>query len=35
MTQSFTSNSMALQVGSWVFSPNHGESVRILEVETV
>jgi len=24
-----------LSVGSWVFSPNHGESVRILDVETV
>jgi hypothetical protein len=23
-----------LRVGDWVFSPNHGESVRILDVET-
>ena len=28
-------NLMILSVGSWVFSPNHGEYVRILDVETV
>jgi hypothetical protein len=28
-------NPASLPVGSWVFSPNHGESVRILDVETV
>ena len=25
----------SFRVGDWVFSPNHGESVRILDVETV
>ena len=29
------SDSTGLSVGSWVFSPTHGESVRILDVETV
>jgi hypothetical protein len=24
-----------LRVGDWVFSPNHRESVRILDVETI
>ncbi len=28
-------NSIILSVGSWAFSASHGESVRILDVETV
>ena len=35
MTQPTGSRSTGISVGSWVFSPNHGEFVRILDVETV
>ncbi len=35
MTQPTGSRSTGISVGSWVFSPNHGESVHILDVETV
>jgi len=35
MTQPTGSRSTGIYVGSWVFSPNHGECVRILDVETV
>jgi hypothetical protein len=34
MTQSVDSGSTSCRVGSRVFSPNHGEAVRILDVET-
>jgi hypothetical protein len=34
MTQFTDSHSTGFSIGSWVFSPNHGESVRILDVET-
>jgi hypothetical protein len=33
MTQPTGSRSTGISVGSWVFSPNHGESVRILDIE--
>jgi hypothetical protein len=35
MTQPADSPSTAFAIGYWAFSPNHGESVRILDVETV
>ncbi len=35
MTESLPSSSSAFSIGSWVFSPSHGESVRILDVETI
>src|SRR3954452_12298397 len=35
MTQSEGSQTSGFTIGSWVFSPSHGESVRILDVETV
>ena len=35
MTQPTGSQSTGISVGSWAFSPAHGESVRILDVETV
>ncbi len=35
MTQPTGSQTTGISVGSWVYSPSHGESVRILDVETV
>jgi len=35
MTQPAPINLTAFPIGSWVFSPAHGDSVRILDVETV
>jgi hypothetical protein len=35
MTQPATINLTAFPIGSWAFSAAHGESVRILDVETV
>src|ERR1017187_2656157 len=35
MTQPADSASIPLSIGSWVYSPSHGESVRILDVETI
>ena len=35
MTEPTKSSRTASPIGSWVFSPKHGESVRILDVKTV
>jgi hypothetical protein len=35
MTQPTDSRSTDISVVAWVFSPNHGESVRILDAQTV
>ena len=35
MTQPTDSRSTDISVGSWAYSPSYGESVRILDVETV
>ncbi|MFI5453814.1 MAG: DEAD/DEAH box helicase [Isosphaerales bacterium] len=35
MTQPSDSSSINFTIGSWVFSPAHGESVRIVDVQTV
>ena len=35
MTQAAESSVTGLSLGSWVFSPAHGESLRILDLETV
>jgi len=35
MTPPASSNLTTLAIGSWAFSPAHGEAVRILDAETV
>src|SRR4051812_33992633 len=35
MTQPAQSDPAPYPIGSWVFSPAHGESVRILDVESI